>query len=444
MNKGLIFLTFLTAIIISILLFPEGAVSAILGSLGFILVVKLLSLKIKDKEILYFLTNVFVAAFLVRILLASLIYGFSLENSFGPDATTYDFWGNGIKEYWWGNSDRPTTDFTRSGYGMPYIVATVYFFTGQNPFAVQVVSCLVGAVIPILAYFTSKEIFNNNRVARYTALFVGFFPAMIVWTSQLLKEGFIIFFLVLSLLATLYLQKKISYIWIIYLLISLLFLSGLRFYIFFMVVFAIFGGFVLTSKASAENLISRFVAFALIALALAYFGIWRISGDQIEKYGSLEKVQRARDYAATAGKSGINEEVEVNTASGAISALPLGLVTLLLAPFPWQVGSLTQGLTMPEMILWWSSLPFLISGLYFTIKTRFRESVSILFFTLILSLSYAIYQGNLGTIYRQRSQIQVFLLLFTAVGFALRAEKKEQIDHLLKTNRRLHQRIPVK
>ena len=38
----------------------------------------------------------------------------------------------------------------------------------------------------------------------------------------------------------------------------------------------------------------------------------------------------------------------------------------------------------------------------------------------------------MGTIYRQRSQIQVFLLLFTAVGFALRAEKREQINHTLK------------
>lgn len=98
---------------------------------------------------------------------------------------------------------------------------------------------------------------------------------------------------------------------------------------------------------------------------------------------------------------------------------------------------------MPEMVLWWGSLPFLISGLFYTIKTRFRESISILFFTLILSLTYAIYQGNLGTIYRQRSQIQVFLLLFTAVGFALRSEKKEHTNYLLKTHQRMA-RMPIR
>lgn len=438
MNKGLIFLGFSLAAGMGVFLFPEGPVAAIIGALLFALSVWIMRLKIKDQETLNFLLNVFLAALIVRVLLATLIYGLKLEVSFGPDAYTYDTWGEDLMKYWWGIGPAPSTNLNRIGWGMPYIVASIYFVTGKNPLAVQFISCLLGAATTVLAYFISKEIFNNNRAARYTAIFVGFFPAMIVWTSQLLKEGFIIFFLALSLLAALNLQKRFGYSWIVYLLIALSGLFILRSYIFLMVAVAVFGGFILTSKASAENLVSRFVACVVIATAFAYMGVWNISNDQIQAYGNLDRVQLGREWASKAANSGVvKEETDVSTSEGAISALPIGLVTLLLAPFPWQVGNLTQGLTMPEMILWWGSLPFLISGLFYTIKTRFRESVSILFFTLILSLTYAIYQGNLGTIYRQRSQIQVFLLLFTAVGFALRVEKKENINYTLKSHRRL-------
>jgi hypothetical protein len=445
MNKGLIFFGFALAAALGILFFPNGPIAAIIGVLLFALSGWVMKLKIKDQETLTFLMNVLLASFIIRVLLASLIYGFGLEGSFGPDASTYDFFGDALANYWWGLGPPLELSVKSIGWGMPYIVGSVYFVVGKNPLAIQIISCLLGAVTTVIAYYISKEIFNNNRAARYTAIFVGFFPAMIVWTSQLLKEGFIIFCLALCLLAALNLQKRFGYSWIIYLLIALLGLFILRSYVFLMAVVAILGGFILSSKASTESLISRFIACVVIATAFAYMGVWNVSSDNIQDYGKLDRVQLGREWASKAANSGVvDKETDVSTSEGAISALPLGLTMLLLAPFPWQVGSLTQGLTMPEMVLWWGSLPFLISGLFYTIKTRFRESVSILFFTLILSLTYALYQGNLGTIYRQRSQIQVFLLLFTAVGFALRAEKREVAAQALKNHRRFTQRVLVR
>ncbi len=436
MNKGLLFLVFLTSLILGVAFFPNGATASVIILLGTITVSGILKSKVQDIQTLNFLTNIFVSALLIRILLASVIYGFGLENNFGPDAITYQFWGKGVLRYWLEGSLATNTDYTRSGYGMPFIVAFVYLFTGENPLAVQIVSCILGASIPILSFYTSKEIFNNTKVAKYTAIFVAFFPAMIIWTSQMLKEGFIIFFLILSILAALNLIKNFNFIWVVYLFISFIALAGLRFYIFFIVVVAVFGGFVLSAKSSAESLMSRFIACLLIAVALAYLGVWRISSDQIEKYGNLERVQRARDWAVVASNSAVEEETtDITTAGGALSALPIGLANLLFAPFPWQVRSLTQAMTLPEMLLWWLSIPFLISGLWYTIKTRLKESISVLFFTLILTFSYALYQGNLGTIYRQRAQIQVFLLIFIAVGVVLKLEKMENKRLLLKSQR---------
>ncbi len=62
----------------------------------------------------------------------------------------------------------------------------------------------------------------------------------------------------------------------------------------------------------------------------------------------------------------------------------------------------------------------------FTIKYKLREVAPILIFTTLLTLTYSILQGNVGTAYRQRAQLLVFYFVFVAVGFVLMKEKREE------------------
>ncbi|MDT5294103.1 MAG: hypothetical protein QOJ76_983, partial [Acidobacteriota bacterium] len=48
-----------------------------------------------------------------------------------------------------------------------------------------------------------------------------------------------------------------------------------------------------------------------------------------------------------------------------------------------------------------------------------------LLFTTMLTLAYSIFQGNVGTAYRQRSQILIFYFIFVAVGAVLLRERQE-------------------
>jgi hypothetical protein len=50
----------------------------------------------------------------------------------------------------------------------------------------------------------------------------------------------------------------------------------------------------------------------------------------------------------------------------------------------------------------------------------------ILIFTTLLSLAYSVFQGNVGTAYRQRSQLLVFYFIFVAVGYVVVIEKREE------------------
>ena len=53
-----------------------------------------------------------------------------------------------------------------------------------------------------------------------------------------------------------------------------------------------------------------------------------------------------------------------------------------------------------------------------------------LIFTAMLSLAYSVFQGNVGTAYRQRAQLLVFYFVFAAVGLVLVFEKREEKKRL--------------
>ena len=170
-------------------------------------------------------------------------------------------------------------------------------------------------------------------------------------------------------------------------------------------------------------------------IGLTYLGVVRTATSDVEKFGSLESVQRSRNDLAKSGESGFGADLDVSTTEGAISIIPIGFVYLMFAPFPWQVTNLRQAIALPETVLWWAMFPLMITGIIYTIKHRLREAFPILLFSIMLTLAYSIFQGNVGTAYRQRTQIQVFLFMFIAVGWVLRKEGKENKQIIAKARR---------
>jgi hypothetical protein len=355
-----------------------------------------------------------------------------LQTFFGGDAITYDHFGNSLLQVWEGQTQylRAVESFSSnsagSGWGMLYLVAAVYKIVGQNMLATQYVNCVIGAASAPLAYLISIEIFPNKRIARICALMSAFFPSLVLWSCQGLKDGPIIFLLTVSMLATLKLGERFSIKYVSALVLALVSLLTLRFYVFYIVVIAVTAAFILGRRQlTAQSFARQMVIIILIGLGLGYFGVSRYAEQQFETFGRADELQRMRLDASQSAASGFGEDLDVSTVSGALSTIPLGLTYLLLAPFPWQLASLRQAITLPEMIIWWASIPFLVLGLWFTIKHRLREIAPIVIFTSLLTLTYSIMQGNVGTAYRQRAQLLVFYFVFVAVGFVLVKERRE-------------------
>src|SRR6185369_11572077 len=116
----------------------------------------------------------------------------------------------------------------------------------------------------------------------------------------------------------------------------------------------------------------------------------------------------------------------ISDPKAAIGFLPVGLVYVLFAPFPWMMTNLRQLITLPELLIWWALVPMLIKGYWYAIRHRLKESFAICVFTIGLTLSYALYQSNVGTAYRHRAQLYVFFIIFISMGLELRREARQR------------------
>jgi hypothetical protein len=380
-----------------------------------------------------FLLRLFVAGLLARMIVGAAIFVFRGQNFFGGDALTYDFYGYAQQLGWAGDTYQQgsANGMLRrgmgSGWGMVYLVASVYVIVGRNMLAVQLMNSVIGAATAVIIYLCAYQVFGNLRVARLAGIAVAFYPSLVLWSAQGLKDGPIVFLLALAILCTLKLGEKLILKHIAILFVSLLGLVALRFYVFYMISVAIGGAFVIgMQQVTATSFARQFTAIVLLGLALTYVGVTRSASSQFERYGNMEQLNRSRGDQARSAESGFGRDVDVSNASGAISTIPMGVVYLLFAPFPWQITSLRQSITLPEMVIWWVSFPFLILGLWFAVNYRLRMISPILIFTVMLTLAYSVFQGNVGTAYRQRAQLLVFYFIFVAVGYVLMQEKREE------------------
>lgn len=395
--------------------------------LGVIFASLCLVLVARNREDRKFLVRLFLGALVARCTITMVIHNAPFLRPLVGDAFTYDAFGNVLCQSWQGIVDSSSpwfarlTDTNKSGWGMYYYVAAIYYIVGQNILASAFVTASLGASTAIVVYRVVMLLFDHLRIARTAAVMVAFSPSMIIWSSYGLKDGLIVFCLSLCALYTLKLREKFSVKDLAMLFLFLFCLYALRHYVFMVLFVAIAGGMILGAKNFSPTRIFQ-GAFLIVVLGFTfvYFG----AKDVAEKNLDLKKIQSGRVWGAKAANTGFGADVDITDARAAITFLPLGVTYVLLAPFPWMINSLGQVITLPELILWWLSFPLLIRGYWFAIRHRLKESLSVCLFTIGLTLVYALYQTNVGTAYRQRAQLYVFFFIFISVGWELRRSSK--------------------
>jgi hypothetical protein len=370
-----------------------------------------------------FLLRLFIGALVVRWVLAYLIYAKGLQSFFGGDAVSYDFFGNALSDVWRGIGDRNApwllaqTDIHRSGWGMPYYVGLIYYIIGRNPFAIQLINGVLGAATCVAVYRTAQSVYPERRVARIAAILTAASPSMILWSAQGLKDAPIAFCLCVCMHYALKLRGRLQFKRIILLLVFLACLFSLRNYAAYIVFIASAGTVLFAAKKfTPKRVIQGGILVLVFGIALSYFG----TSDVVPSGLDLKRIQAARVWSAGVSNSGFGGDVDITDPAAAIGFLPEGIMYVLFAPFPWMINNARQLITMPELIIWWAMVPFLLRGYWFSIRQRLRESFGICIFTVGLTLAYALFQSNVGTAYRHRAQLFGFFFIFISIGLEQR------------------------
>jgi 4-amino-4-deoxy-L-arabinose transferase-like glycosyltransferase len=381
------------------------------------------------------------AAFLVRVVAWSLALRFvgsvfvnvyagssySFAEMFWGDSYTYDDTGLLLARSWSGEIlGSPNTRQMVSGWGFGYFVGAVYFAFGQNQLLIQLLNGIISASAILVIYAIARDLYGP-AAARWPALFMAYFPQMIFWSCAMYKDPSILLCIALAMFAVLRLRDRFSMGYVLLFVVAGLYLMSLRFYVFYMVAFAALGSFLFSQRRGLFGSLLTQSVLAVCFVGAMTFGVRRETIDQQASYFTLERLQTTRMGQVALGRSAYGAEIDVSTQEGVLTAIPVGLVYLLFAPFPWSVSGLRQVLTLPETLVWYGLMPALLRGLLFTIRTRLRDALPILTFAITLTLAYAVFQSNVGTAYRQRTQITMFFFVFIGVGIELKRQRSRQV-----------------
>jgi hypothetical protein len=367
-----------------------------------------------------FLLRVYRWTLFLRVILALFLNVYSGETSFADmfwgDSSTYD-WGGSILAMKWEGTPvvLPPVLASASGYGFYYVVGFIYYVFGRNQLLVQLLNGTLGSLTVLVIYAIARRLFDVE-VARWSARFTAFFPAMVFWSGAMYKDPAIQFCIAVCIYCVLRLNEKFALKFLVFFIAAALALMTFRFYVCYIVVITTLSTFLLTQRRGILE--SFFVQIIFVGLFLGAFA-FGVSRERLDQQRSLMNVGRitiTREDQANLGQSAYGVGFDVSTPAGALAALPVGVTYLLFAPFPWAIRGVRQLLTLPEMLVWYWLMPSLVRGLRYTFRTKFRQSLPILAFTTALTLTYALSQGNVGTAYRQRTQITMFFFIFMGAG----------------------------
>ena len=341
----------------------------------------------------------------------------SFSRTFWGDSETYDLMGAAVAEAWtYGSSSTLWTETVqgRVNSGFIYFVASVYYVFGRNVLLVQFINGIIGALTPIVILEIGLLLYDK-RVATTAMLFTAFFPQMIFWSAALYKDPAVMLCIAANILCVFQLRRGFSLKWVVVYLLTAGALVWLRFYIFYAVLAAMVVGFFVGHRRGATLGLVTQLLLVTCVLALMLFTPVGQEALMQSRFLDLDVLQSSRSDLAVRGDSGFAQVADVSTIGGVLQLLPVGVIYLLFAPFPWTISNLRQLLTLPDILAWYALTPALVAGIGLALK-RLRQTMPILVFTTSLTLAYGAFLGNVGTAYRQRTQIMMFYFLFIADG----------------------------
>jgi 4-amino-4-deoxy-L-arabinose transferase-like glycosyltransferase len=349
---------------------------------------------------------------LVRVATALVLEDTGYSTRLAPDEETYFTEGWRLAHYWSGEVlVLPKRFHADAPLGYFYLNAGFIYLFGDTDVPLRLVNALIGASSCVYIYLLARGLFGPTIGLRAAKLF-QFFPSLILWSAVNIRDIWVVALIVYASWKSYEVMRGYSHRALFSLVAALYGITLFRDYLFYIVALPPVIAFLIGARG---HLVRNFTLSATAALAVVLLVQQGAVAETTHRRMSLEALsEMRRDYAT--GGSAFHEQVDISTPGRALAFLPIGVLYFLFSPFPWQITSFLKALSLPEMLIVYCLFPAIIRGLFHTLRQRFRESLQILLVTGLLTVSYALGEGNVGTLYRHRAQVIGFYLVFAAVG----------------------------
>src|SRR5215831_2541759 len=182
------------------------------------------------------LARLFNLGFLLRVAVVIIVYSFGLVNVLGDDDSSgwYGSWG--IAQAWRGDFQLTPVqpDFMlalrQPNQGYYYLAgAFLYVIGAPSRLALAMLSALAGALTVVLVYRIADRFFGH-AAAEKAGVWPAFFPSLVVWSAQTLKEPFVILSECAIVYAAIALRERVTLKSMLLLVVALFALYTMRFY----------------------------------------------------------------------------------------------------------------------------------------------------------------------------------------------------------------------
>ena len=380
------------------------------------------------------LKNIIWIGALLRIL-AALIHFFIFQLPDGKiDAVKFE-------NYAWSFSQMPFNDYLLSfktntlALTFTWVLSLIYRLFGRSPLLLQCISIFIGVLCILLVYKLSFLLSNNEKKAKQSAWILAVFPTVILYNSLILREVFVMFFLLLAFIyfAKWYISKNVNYGILtlvcfipLYYLHSALILGGVIFFILFFIEsigffkvryrqnkFSIIHAILL----SVTPLVTLYLFTVLPGIIIPYLGKF----DDIFTFSRILFQTKVTNFGGSVYPDWLSPESPLDFF---LLIIPR-LCYLLFSPFIWDLRAINHLLGFVDGLLYLFVFYWIAKGILFEKHKQIITRILIILIPLLIVYSWGV--GNFGTALRHRVKfIPVFIAISTIYVPKITLTKKSE------------------
>jgi 4-amino-4-deoxy-L-arabinose transferase-like glycosyltransferase len=329
----------------------------------------------------------------------------------------------------WNYSQLTFIDFLYSfnsvskAYTFTWFLSFFYRIFGRSSLLLETVHIFISLASIVIVYKLSWLLSSNELKSKQSAAIFAFFPSVILYSVIILREVYIVFFI---LLIALFIVKWLKSDQIKYVLVSLLLFLPLYFLhgglmigaVMFFIILIYFSAKDIYGALKNSHILVPQMAFILFVLITMVIAFNKLSTFNIPYLGNISQVLTLSRIFFQAEVTNLGGSaypgwlIPFSPSSFVLLIIPR-LIYFLFSPFLWDIKAINHLLGFVDALLVIILFYFIIKGMVF--KKPNKPVIILCIFLLPLLITYSWGVGNFGTALRHRSKFIPVLIAISTI-----------------------------